>query len=221
MNVKDIPQKEVFRYLGYHNTIPSETIQSVVIDCISELLNHCYIHHTYKIFDCTIQHTKIIIDNHVIIESKNLSKNLNECNQVILFAATLGVQADILLKKYSHIDMSKAVIMQAAAAAVIEEYCDQCQMEIEKTLAKQKLFLRPRFSPGYGDFDLIHQKDFITLLDCPRKIGLTLTNSFLLAPSKSVTAVMGISKTNKHCHIKGCEACTKTNCIFRRGDDTI
>ena len=74
MNVKDIPQKEVFRYLGYHNTIPSETIQSVVIDCISELLNHCSIHHTYKIFDCTIQHTKIIIDNHVIIESKNLSK---------------------------------------------------------------------------------------------------------------------------------------------------
>ena len=59
--------------------------------------------------------------------------------------------------------MSKAVIMQAAAAAVIEEYCDQCQMEIEKTLAKQKLFLRPRFSPGYGDFDLIHQKDFIAL----------------------------------------------------------
>ena len=49
MNVKDIPQKEVFRYLGYHNTIPSETIQSVVIDCISELLNHCSMHHTYKI----------------------------------------------------------------------------------------------------------------------------------------------------------------------------
>ena len=221
MNIKDISQKEIFRYLGYHNTIPTETIQSVVTDCISELLNCCSMHHTYKIFDCVIQHTKIIIDNHVIIESKNLSKNLNECNQVILFAATLGVQADILLKKYSHIDMSKAVIMHAVAATVIEEYCDQCQIEIEKTLANQKLFLRPRFSPGYGDFNLIHQQDFITLLDCPRKIGLTLTDSFLLAPSKSVTAVMGISKTNKYCPIKGCEACAKTNCIFRRGDDTI
>lgn len=221
MNIKDISQKEIFRYLGYHNTIPTETIQSVVTDCISELLNCCSMHHTYKIFDCVIQHTKIIIDNHVIIESKNLSKNLNECNQVILFAATLGVQADILLKKYSHIDMSKAVIMHAVAATIIEEYCDQCQIEIEKILAKQKLFLRPRFSPGYGDFNLIHQQDFITLLDCPRKIGLTLTDSFLLAPSKSVTAVMGISKTNKYCPIKGCEACAKTNCIFRRGDDTI
>ena len=70
MNIKDISQKEIFRYLGYHNTIPTETIQSVVTDCISELLNCCSMHHTYKIFDCVIQHTKIIIDNHVIIESK-------------------------------------------------------------------------------------------------------------------------------------------------------
>ncbi len=91
MNVKDIPQKEVFRYLGYHNTIPSETIQSVVIDCISELLNHCSIHHTYKIFDCTIQHTKIIIDNHVIIESKNLSKNLADCKEVILLVLVMVI----------------------------------------------------------------------------------------------------------------------------------
>ena len=83
-------------------------------------------------------------------------------------------------------------------------------------LEKENLYLRPRFSPGYGDFHLKHQKDMILLLDCPRKIGLTLTDSLLLAPSKSVTAVMGISKKNKHCHIKGCEACENRNCTFRR-----
>ena len=217
----DVSLKEVFRYLGYHNHVPDQTIQKIAIDCVTELLDNCVMKEINKRYSCIVENKKIIIDNRVIIESKNLSKNLADCKEVILFAATLGTQADRLIKKYSFLEISKAVVMQAAAAAVIEEYCDQCQMEIEKTLAKQKLFLRPRFSPGYGDFDLIHQKDFISLLDCPRKIGLTLTNSFLLAPSKSVTAVMGISKTNKHCHIKGCEACTKTNCIFRRGDDVI
>lgn len=218
MDLKYISQKEVFRYLGYHNNIPDEIVQKMAMDCITELVQKCTMNHIYKTFCCTVEQEKIVIDNRIVIESKNLAKNIAECKQVILFAATLGIQADMLIQKYSRFDMSKAVVMQAAAAAVVEEYCDQCQKQIEHELEKQNLFLRPRFSPGYGDFDLKHQKDFIALLNCPRKIGLTLTDSLLLAPSKSVTAVMGVSKTNRHCNIKGCENCTKINCAFRRGD---
>ena len=213
----DVSLKEVFRYLGYHNHVPDQTIQKIAIDCVTELLDNCVMKEINKRYSCIVENKKIIIDNRVIIESKNLSKNLAECNELILFAATLGIQADILIQKYTRLDMSKAVIMQAAAAAVIEQYCDQCQYDIEYELQKRNLFLRPRFSPGYGDFDLKHQKDIIALLDCNRKIGLTLTDSLLLAPCKSVTAVMGISNQNRHCNKKGCEVCTKTNCTFRRG----
>ena len=215
MDLKDISQKEVLRYLGYGNHCADETITKLISECIIEILNHCHSNHIYKRFHCIVEKNKIMFEN-VVIESKNLSKNLSECEEIILFAATLGTQPDILLKKYSYLDMSKAVVMQAAAAAIIEEYCDQCQKQIEKELEKENLYLRPRFSPGYGDFHLKHQKDMILLLDCPRKIGLTLTDSLLLTPSKSVTAVMGISKKNKHCHIKGCESCDKINCAFRR-----
>ncbi len=212
----DVSLKEVFRYLGYHNHVPDQTIQKIAIDCVTELLDNCVMKEINKRYSCIVENKKIIIDNRVIIESKNLSKNLADCKEVILFAATLGTQADRLIKKYSFLEISKAVVMQAAAAAVIEEYCDQCQKKIETELEKENLFLRPRFSPGYGDFDLKYQKDMIALLDCPRKIGLTLTDSLLLAPSKSVTAIMGITTTNRHCHIKGCEVCTKINCNFRR-----
>ncbi len=208
----DVSLKEVFRYLGYHNHVPDQTIQKIAIDCVTELLDNCVMKEINKRYSCIVENKKIIIDNRVIIESKNLSKNLADCKEVILFAATLGTQADRLIKKYSFLEISKAVVMQAAAAAVIEEYCDQCQKKIETELEKENLFLRPRFSPGYGDFDLKYQKDMIALLDCPRKIGLTLTDSLLLAPSKSVTAIMGITTTNRHCHIKGCEVCTKINC---------
>lgn len=211
----DVSLKEVFRYLGYHNHVPDQTIQKIAIDCVTELLDNCVMKEINKRYSCIVENKKIIIDNRVIIESKNLSKNLADCKEVILFAATLGTQADRLIKKYSFLEISKAVVMQAAAA-VIEEYCDQCQKKIETELEKENLFLRPRFSPGYGDFDLKYQKDMIALLDCPRKIGLTLTDSLLLAPSKSVTAIMGITTTNRHCHIKGCEVCTKINCNFRR-----
>lgn len=212
----DISLKEVFRYLGYHNHVPDQMIQKIAIDCVAELLDNCVMKEIDKRYSCMVENKKIIIDNRIVIESKNLSKNLADCKEVILFAATLGIQADRLIKKYSFLEISKAVVMQAAAATVIEAYCDQCQKNIETELEKENLFLRPRFSPGYGDFDLKHQKDMIALLDCPKKIGLTLTDSLLLAPSKSVTAIMGITTTNRHCHSKGCEVCTKINCNFRR-----
>ncbi len=211
----EINRKEILRYLGYGRTEPDVRVTALVEECINELLAASQKNNIYRIFDCHIGESTVNIGQ-MEIASRNLAKNLAGCEEVVLFAATLGIQADFLQKKYAHLDMSKAVILQAAAAAVIEAYCDECQKKIEMEQEKRNRFLRPRFSPGYGDFSLLHQRDMISLLDCPRKIGLTLTESLMLAPSKSVTAVMGISKENRHCPIQGCEACEKTNCQFRR-----
>ena len=59
--------------------------------------------------------------------------------------------------------------------------------------AEEGLSLTSRFSPGYGDMPLSQQRLFVTLLDTPRKIGLTTTPAFILTPRKSVTAVLGLS----------------------------
>ena len=86
----------------------------------------------------------------------------------------------------------------------------------EEELKAQNKWLRPRFSPGYGDFDIHHQDDILRMLDTAKKIGLTMTDSYMLTPTKSVTAIIGISDTQEKCHIKGCEACEKKDCIYRR-----
>ena len=88
-------------------------------------------------------------------------------------------------------------------------------LEIAKEL-DAGLYLRPRFSPGYGDFSILHQKELLQMLEAPKKIGLTLTEGYMLTPTKSVTALLGMSKDAKECDIKGCEACTKEDCIYRR-----
>ncbi|MEG2570430.1 MAG: vitamin B12 dependent-methionine synthase activation domain-containing protein [Clostridia bacterium] len=148
--------------------------------------------------------------------SKNLAKNLVGCREIILFAATLGAGADAEIRKFSHIAMSRAVILQAAASAYIEEFCDECEENIRAEMAKEGLSLRPRFSPGYGDFPLACQREIVEMLDCPRKIGLTLTEHLMLAPSKSVTAVIGLSSEKTACVKHGCESCSKTDCEYRR-----
>ena len=122
--------------------------------------------------------------------------------------------------------MSQGLIMEATATAVIEEFCDQNQLCMEAELNRRQKTLRPRFSPGYGDFAIKHQRDMIKLLDTPRQMGLTLTDGCMLAPAKSVTAVMGIAdfdsdgggtnQDERRCTVKGCEACDKIDCQYRR-----
>ena len=212
----DIKRSEVYRYLGYGRNKSDEKVYEAVEECIDLVIKNSDMKSIYRIFDLNVEGSTIIIDNSFKTESKNLSKNLTGCEKIVLFGATLGTGVDMLIKKYSKLDMSYAVIIQAAAAAVIEEYCDICQKEIENKLAAENKFIRPRFSPGYGDFSINHQKEIINMLDCPRKIGLMLTESLMLVPSKSVTAVMGISSEKQDCHIKGCEECEKLDCKYRR-----
>ena len=148
--------------------------------------------------------------------SKALKKNLKDCQSVLLFGATLGTGVDLLLHRYNRLQMSKAVVLQAAAAAMLEDYCDQMNEELEKKYEEKGLYLRPRFSPGYGDFSLECQPALLGCLEAGKRIGITLTDSLLMAPSKSVTAVIGISRIPGTCGMRSCQDCEKRDCAYRR-----
>ena len=150
------------------------------------------------------------------VESDALRKNLAGCEEVILFAATLGVGVDRLIARSGAGRVSDAAVYQAAGAALIEAVCDQAWEELRRAGEAEGWHLRPRFSPGYGDFPLSCQRELLTLLRAPETIGLTAGESMLLLPTKSVTAVMGRSRLALPCHRTGCEACGKTDCAFRR-----
>lgn len=211
-----VDRKEVLRYLGYGKKEADAQIMQSMEDAIEKLQRVVQPRWLYEVFPLTL-HLDGTIDFHCFqAVSKNLSKNLTGCEQVVIFAATLGIQVDLLVERYVKLQISQGVIMQAVAAAMIEQFCDTCQETIRQQMEQQGWYLRPRFSPGYGDFALEHQRDVISVLQCPKKIGLTLTDSLLMAPTKSVTAVIGLSRTKQPCHRHGCEVCEKTDCAFRR-----
>lgn len=151
------------------------------------------------------------------IRSRSLSINLRGCDSVYLMASTLGIGPDRLIARASVNRMSRAVIYQAAAAAMIEAWSDEVNSRIIQEAAKEGLFCRPRFSPGYGDFSLAYQSDFARILRIQKEIGVSLTESMLMMPSKSVTAVIGLSRRDEKCVLHGCEVCSKANgCAFSR-----
>ena len=208
--------KEAIRYLGYGRHAVDEQTLALIDVSFGELDQTTQAKSVYRIFDCKVTGEDQVTIGKMNIKSRSLGKNLRGCKEAVVFGATLGTSVDILMKRYSLTDMAKSVVLQACAAAYLEEYCDDLQLSIGEELKAQNKWLRPRFSPGYGDFDIHHQDDILRMLDTAKKIGLTMTDSYMLTPTKSVTAIIGISDTQEKCHIKGCEVCEKKDCIYRR-----
>lgn len=202
--------KEIFRYMGCGTE--GEEFLPLVNECIDE----CRDKLTYKVCWCevAVNHTQNGIDfGFMQTDSKDLKKNLADCTSVVIFGATIGIEIDRLIAKYGRLAPSKALIFQAIGAERIESLCDIFNKEIKSV--KQNHFTHPRFSPGYGDLPLDCQKDIFGVLDCAKKIGLSLNDSMLMSPSKSVTAFIGISEKCGNFEEKACNNCNKKDCRYR------
>lgn len=179
-------ERDILRYSGCRE--PSEEICSLIRSCISEVRDVF----TYNVCYCELP---LVIDSDscdfgcMQITSHDLAKNLCGCEKAVLFAATVGVGIDRLIAKYSAISPSRAVIMQAIGIERIEALCDVFCDDIEREYAAHT---KPRYSPGYGDVALDTQRNIFTLLHPEKHIGLTLNDSLLMSPSKSVTAIIGL-----------------------------
>lgn len=187
----------------------------LISSCVQELENTVNPKHSCREFPLTLEN-ETIDGGCFRTASGALQKNLKDCESILVFAATLGTGADYLLRRYSRVRMSRAVVLQAAATALLEEYCDKICGQLAREYEEKGQFLRPRFSPGYGDFSLEVQPQLLEALEAGKRLGIKLTDSLLMLPSKSVTAVMGVSRIPQRCRTQGCEECLKTDCLYRR-----
>jgi hypothetical protein len=181
--------RETARYLGYkRGAEPSGIICELIDEAYEELckvINPKYIFKEYKF----VRTDEGIIVDGVEFKSKKLLNHLRDSASVILFSATLGKGADDLIHKYSTEDIAMAAVVQAVSGSLVESLCDRACAELRNQIKGEH---RPRFSPGYGDLDLSQQEDFFTLLPVEERLGVSLTESFMMIPTKTVTAFIGV-----------------------------
>ncbi len=138
-------------------------------------------------------------------------KMLAECDTAVLTVCTLGAGFDRMMQEWEARDMARAAVMDACGSAWTESVCDAAEQEIRSRFPG--MYLTDRFSPGYGDLPLNLQAGFLQALDAGRKLGITVNDSFLLLPAKSVTAVTGLSSRPQSAKIRGCAYCMlRENC---------
>lgn len=191
-NEPHVNRKEVLRYAGCRGDVP-ENIDALLDDCINECKNALSYRVCYT--ECPVIFSDGKIDfGFAKVESANLLKNLDGCSSVVIFAATVGLNMDRLISKYSKVSPSRSLVFQALGAERVEALCDLFNGEIKEEALENGFSTCPRFSPGYGDLPLAFQRDIFKILDCERKIGVTLGENLLMSPSKSVTAIIGKKK---------------------------
>lgn len=203
--------REIMRYARIRGA--DDSYQELIEGCIEEAKPHLCYRVSYTYLD--VKREGGLYLGSIEADCETIKIAIKNAEKVLLFAATVGAPFDRLIEKYNKTEPSKALIMQAIGAERVESLCDVFCGEIADELSECSKRLTTRVSPGYGDIPLNMQREIFAVLDCPRKIGLTLDESLLMSPSKSVTAICGIVDRGETVEKTRCEECGKADCVYR------
>ncbi len=208
----EIPIKNVYRYMGLGATKPDGALEALTQKSISDFISAAGYKACYSVVPITVSDVGVDFGA-FYAESKSLAKNLKDCGKAVLFVATAGAKTELQRKRAAVTSPSQALVLDAVGTAAVESFCDKlCDGWADEF---EGCFLRPRFSPGYGDLSLNMQKPLLSFLDSSRKAGIVLTDSLLMIPQKSVSAIVGIGKAGCTMKNHDCTLCDKSDCEFR------
>lgn len=217
-------QSEVFNalvdnalyFMGAGENAP-DSLREQTAEIARSLIEAVRPRYTYRVFGLEFIERKIHLrGTNIVLSGNTANKMLAQCKSAALLACTIGAGFDSMLRAEQVRDMAGAVILDACGSALVESGCDAAEIELSNRFSEK--FLTDRFSPGYGDLPLSLQPDICSALDSVRRLGLTVTDSLLLNPVKSVTAVIGISQKPQMARIRGCDYCSmRETCELRKG----
>lgn len=209
IKLEKLNRNEAVRYLGGAGVAPSYRMDVLFNACETEILKNA--NPKFLFLEKSLPCPQIVIGN-------DIKNHLEGCEKAIVFCATLGAEIDRLIRISQISDMARAVVLDSFASVAVEQLCMKADEQIAEKYPEYNMTFR--FSPGYGDYPIVLQKTILNMLDAPRKIGLTTNESSLLVPSKSVTAVMGLSKNPIEQKKRGCAVCNmRDRCKFRRNGE--
>lgn len=191
MNFSEIEKikPQIYNYLGFHSVGKSAETDSLIVECINELDKISQFNYLYRLLENVPD----------FLEKEPYKAFLSGSTGTILSAMTLGIEVDRRINQLFRIDMSRAVVFDSCASAYLEFRSDEFERHLGLTLSA-------RFCPGYGGSSVDDLKYIFEILH-PEKIGISLSESCFMLPSKSMAGIIAVGKINN----RSCAECFMLN----------
>ena len=191
-----LPMKAIYKRLGFKKGVTelSPAEEDKLVATIDEASRIVHLKGAACMLDLVrVDRSGVELEDKTVFTSSALAGMLSGCGQVLLMGATAGqtIMEEISLATQSE-NLTRAVILDAVASEMTDSGLDWIMDYMNQDLMrKARRITKARFSAGYGDFSLENQKAIHALLHLD-KIGVSITDTCILMPEKSVTAVAGI-----------------------------
>ena len=178
----------------------------------------------WQVYDYDCKGQEIASSPPCKIIGKKIGEHLARCDKVVLLSATVGEEIEeAVTRRFREGEYASSLLLDAAATTAVEQLADAMEKAIAPKAAAKGYAMRWRFSPGYGDWPLEQQPDILRLSG-GEKIGVSLSESLMLIPRKSITAVIGLYQKDSVMEdstdrrtTRGCESCNRKDCPSRSG----
>jgi cobalamin-dependent methionine synthase I len=197
-SISVVPKKElILTRLGYksNKTVLNDEQKDFLEESIKKGLSLCHARGIYGRYKIESNNGKIIIlENKQFFESESLCKLLENSSEVALMAATVGSEVvDEAARQLKEGDSALGIIIDATASQTADAAVAWIMEFVSKAVRSEgKMVTKHRFSPGFKDLQMSSQKLIYDTLELS-KLGLHLTDRFMLIPEKSVIAILGIT----------------------------
>lgn len=223
LRIDSLDRKELLRYLGYRGQAydPSldEDIDGAVARAIAVSRPRCAVA-TFEVAgqgaadDGTPE--VHLAGTALTLRGSHIARHLDGALAVGVLAVTLGMENERELKRLSLTDHLAHILLDAASTTLVERAADAAESYLVAEAANRRLYTNFRFSPGYGDLPMETQPVLLRTLDATRRLGITLTPTLLMTPTKSVTAVVGMFPTRQRSTHGNCDRCALADfCTLR------
>ena len=207
--------EEIEEFMGFEPGESPEPFSELIDLTLKMAPGYCQIRGAFQIFEpiaVHLQNETIQIENQLFFPGKIVVSQLKEASKIAIYVCTAGSGiSDLSKQKAAKGEEMTAYVLDVIGSVTVDKASGKLQEKILEEANQEGLNISNSFSPGYCNWNVAEQHKLFSLLS-PQICGISLSNSALMYPVKSVSGITGIGK---HCKQTGyqCNWCTDRNCF--------
>ncbi len=203
--------------MGYSPGSAPEPLTDLIAEVSDELMPLGDVKAEYLIFNRLASDPdskSIEIEGVVFCVKPVIFSQIKKAGGAALFICTAGAEIGIRSRaSMKDGDLLRGYVYDVIGSEVVENAADRMQEELRLEVAASGLKITNRFSPGYCGWDVAEQHKLFSFFP-ENYCGISLTESSLMNPVKSVSGLIGIGRDVRYAPYQ-CHLCEDKNCIYR------